>query len=309
MKIITSLENSELDFFKTGVALGNFDGVHIGHQALIVNLISICKQNNLKSVVYTFRNHPKRLTSAQGAPKKIISNEQKFHILKELGVDYVYFVEFDEYQRKLSPENFVKEILKDKLKMVYSVVGFHYHFGYKAQGDVHLLNDLKSKYSYDTRIIKAVKIQDEVISSTGIRALIEKGDINKVNLFLGRKYAIKGKVIQGKGNGKEFGFPTANIAIEEDLILPSRGVYFTKTIVDNRMYHSITNIGCNPTLGVNPITVETHIINFDEDIYGKEIEILFFQKSRDEVKHAAIADLIQQIGEDIRSVKKFFNIS
>ncbi|WZL74892.1 bifunctional riboflavin kinase/FAD synthetase [Clostridiaceae bacterium 35-E11] len=308
MKIITSLENSELNFFETGVALGNFDGVHIGHQALIVNLIDICKQNNLKSIVYTFQNHPKRLTSLQGAPKKIISSEQKFHILKEMGVDYVFFVAFDEYQRKLSPEDFVKKILKDKLKMVHSVVGFDYHFGYKAQGNIHLLNALKEKYSYDTRIIEAVKIQDEVISSTGIRKLIEKGDINKVNLFLGRKYSIKGKVIRGKGNGKEFGFPTANLAIDCDLILPSAGVYFTKTIVDSCIYHSITNIGFNPTLGMNPISVETHILNFDKDIYGREIEILFFQKSRDEIKHTAISDLIKQIEMDVHLVKKFFDI-
>ncbi|QEK12228.1 bifunctional riboflavin kinase/FAD synthetase [Crassaminicella thermophila] len=307
MEVITSLENIEIDS-NTGIALGSFDGVHIGHQALIVNLVDVCKKSNLKSVVYTFRNHPRNLTVSNGAPKRIITDKKKFHLLAELGVDYTVFIDFDDYQRTLSPEKFIKEILKDKFKMSYAVVGFNYRFGYRAQGDAAFLNHLKEKYSYDVMIVKAINIQDEVISSTKIREFISNGDIGKANLFLGRNYSIVGNVIHGKGLGKEFGFPTANIFVNKDYILPSSGVYFTKCIIDNKMYYSITNIGVNPTIGKNPISIETHIFKFDGDLYGKEIEILFFQKSRDEMKHEKIQDLICQINRDVQLAKKFFNI-
>ncbi|WP_129597026.1 bifunctional riboflavin kinase/FAD synthetase [Anaerophilus nitritogenes] len=307
MKIIDSLKNFHIDF-NTGVALGSFDGVHIGHRALIVNLVDICKKNGFKSVVYTFQNHPRNLTQKVGSPKRIMPDDKKFMILSELGVDYTVCVKFDEYQRSLLPEKFIKEILKDQLKMSYAVVGFDYHFGYKAQGDVNLLHQLKDQYDYDLMVVNAVEIQNEVLSSTKIREYIKYGNIGKANLFLGRNYSILGKVIHGKNNGKKFGFPTANIAPEEGFVIPNPGVYFTKTIVQDKIYNSITNVGSKPTLGKNPIGIETHIINFDGDLYEKKIEILFFQKARDEVCYTSVDDLITQVNKDIEEAQKFFNI-
>ncbi|QZY56799.1 bifunctional riboflavin kinase/FAD synthetase [Crassaminicella profunda] len=308
MEIITSLNHIEIDG-NTGVALGNFDGVHIGHQTLIIKLVEACKKKGLKSVVYTFKNHPRTLTSRNGAPKKIISFEKKIRLLGRLGVDYMVCVDFDDYQRSLSPEKFVKEILKDQLKMSYGVVGFNYHFGYKAQGNTELLYELKEKYDYELMIVKAIKIQDEVVSSTKIREIIKEGNIPKVNLFLGRNYSISGKVVHGNGIGKELlGFPTANIDISKNHILPSSGVYFTKCIVDNKIYNSITNIGYKPTIGSETISVEPHILNFTGNLYNQEIKIIFYQKSRDEVKFNNTQELIQQIHKDVEKAKKFFNI-
>lgn len=307
MEIINSLENIKIDG-NTGIALGNFDGVHMGHQALIVNLVDICKKKGLKSVVYTFKDHPRRVTSINGAPKKIISYEKKLMNLAQLGVDYTVCVEFDDYQRSLAPENFVKDILKEKFKMLYCVVGFDYHFGYKAKGDTKLLHDLGKNYDYELSVVKAIKIQDEIVSSTKIRELIKDGNIGKANLFLGRNYSITGKVVHGNGFGKEFGFPTANMAVSKDFILPSNGVYITKCIVDNKIYHSVTNVGFKPTIGSNHISVETHVLDFDEDLYDKEIEILFFEKCRDEKKYETIDGLINQINKDVVAVKNFFNI-
>lgn len=306
MKIITSLDKINMDTYETGVALGNFDGVHIGHRTLIVNLVNYCKKRNLKSVVYTFRNHPRKITSSKGIPGKIICDEQKFKLLRELGVDYTILVEFDEYQRTLEPERFIREILKDQLNMVYCVVGFNYHFGHKAAGDTVLLNELRNKYQYDLMVVNAIKIQDEVISSTKIRQLIGDGDIGKANLFLGKNFSIRGMIVHGKGNGEKFGFPTANISLEKELILPNPGVYFTKCILHNKIYHSVTNVGYNPTLGKNPISVETHILDYDEDIYGQEVEVFFFQKSRDEIKHSGIDKLIKQVNDDIQLTKQYF---
>jgi riboflavin kinase / FMN adenylyltransferase len=306
MEIITSLDKINMDNCETGVALGNFDGVHIGHRTLIVNLVNYCREKNLKSVVYTFRNHPKKITSSKGIPGKIICDEQKFKLLRELGVDYTVLVEFDEYQRTLEPERFIKEILKDKLNMVYCVVGFNYHFGHKAAGNTELLEKLRNKLQYNLTVVNAIKIQDEVVSSTKIRQLIGKGDIAKANLFLGKNFSIRGVIVHGKGNGKKFGFPTANISLEKELILPNPGVYFTKCIVHNKIYHSVTNVGFNPTLGKNPLSVETHILDYDENIYGQEVEILFFQKSRNEMKHSGVDQLIERVNDDIQLTKKYF---
>ncbi len=311
MKIITSLEDT-IDFEEnqTGVALGNFDGLHIGHQALIVNLVEICKKNNLKSVVYTFRNHPKSLTDKNHQFKKIFPSEKKFNLLRELGIDYICYIEFNEEQRKLMPEQFIKKILKNKLNMGHAVVGFDYRFGYGAQGDIHLLKELREKYSYGLTVIEAVKIQDEVISSTSIRNLIREGNFQKANLFLGRHHSISGTVIKGKSLGKKFGIPTANISVEPDLILPSYGVYFTKCIVEDTIYYSITNIGNNPTVegNKNTVNIETHILDFNKDIYGKKIEIFFYQKCRSEKKYSCIDSLFRQVNQDIASAKKFFGI-
>ncbi|MCT4618664.1 MAG: bifunctional riboflavin kinase/FAD synthetase [Marinisporobacter sp.] len=307
MEIITSLNQIKINC-NTGVALGSFDGVHIGHQTLIITLVEACKKRGLKSVVYTFKNHPRTLTSRNGAPKKIISFEKKFELLGRLGVDYVVCVDFDDYQRSLSPEKFVKEILKDQLKMSYGVVGFNYHFGYKAQGNTELLYKLKDRYDYELMIVKAIKIQDEVVSSTKIRELIRNGNIPKVNLFLGRNYSISGKVVHGNGFGKEFGFPTANVATGKEFILPNSGVYFTKCIIDNKLYNSVTNVGYKPTIGSDVISIEPHILNFSGNLYDKEIKVIFYQKSRDEVKFESTKELVHQIQKDVEKAKKFFNL-
>lgn len=308
MEIITTLDKFRLDNCETGIALGSFDGVHIGHQTLIVNLIELCKAKGLKSVIYTFMNHPRNLTSANGMPKKVITNEKKITILRELGIDYLVLVEFDEYQRTLPPENFIKNVLKDTLKMSHAVVGFDYRFGYKAQGDVDLLRNLTAKYEYGLSVLEPIKIQNDVISSTIIRQMIAEGQIAKANLYLGRQYSILGQVIKGKGLGHKFGFPTANISLEPQLILPNPGVYFTKCIVNNTIYNSITNVGYNPTVGINPISVEAHILDFDKDIYDYNMEIIFYHKLRNEIKFEKLEHLIAQMHTDIRAARNFFVI-
>ncbi len=306
MEIITSLEKIKFSSFKTGVALGNFDGVHIGHQTLIVNLIEECRKKDLKSVIYTFRNHPKNLTTKSSVPKRILSDEQKFRILAELGVDYLFLIDFDEYQRTLEPESFISEILIKKLNVAHVTVGFNYRFGFKAKGNVKLLQQLGNIYSYECNVIEQISIQDEIISSTGIRQHIANGNIHKTNLFLGRKFSINGDVVKGKGLGKKFGFPTANTALKDGFVIPSSGVYVTKTLLDGQIYNGISSIGANPTLGINPISIETHLFDYNEDIYGRHLETFFYQKLRDEVKFESVDELINQVNMDIQKAKKFF---
>lgn len=308
MEVITSLDNYCIDNYQTGIALGNFDGVHIGHQALIVNLVEVCKKNNLISVIYTFKNHPRKHITENGSPKKIISDTQKFKILSEMGIDKLIFIDFDDYQRTLNPKDFIKHILVDKLKMSYVVVGFDYRFGFQAEGDTELLKNHQSQYSYKANIVEPIMIQNETISSTGIRKFISEGNINKANLFLGRPFTLTGKVVRGNGLGKKFGFPTANLRLENDIAFPAFGVYYTKCILNNKILYSVTNIGVNPTIGNDNASIETHIFDFSQDIYDREIEILFYHKIREEIKFSSIDELIQEVGSDIKKAKKFFGI-
>ncbi|MFZ5966540.1 MAG: bifunctional riboflavin kinase/FAD synthetase [Bacillota bacterium] len=308
MKIITSLDEIDMISHKTGVALGAFDSIHIGHQTLITSLVDICNSKGYKSVVYTFSNHPRSMTSQIGAPKKILSDEKKLQLLRELGVDYTIMVPFDTYHMTLEPESFICSILKDKLNVEHVVVGFDYRFGYKAKGNVELLGQYQNKYSYILTVIEPVQIQNEIISSTAVRQLISEGSIGKANLYLGRVFSLMGIVIKGKGLGKKLGFPTANIDIEVDALLPKAGVYFTKSIIEDHIFYSITNVGSNPTFGENAISIENHLLNFSDDLYGKKIEVLFFQKLRDEMKFDSIDDLVNQVIMDIQRAKNFFNL-
>lgn len=305
MKVIKTLENINISE-DTGVALGNFDGIHIGHQTLLVNLVEICRKNNLKSVVYTFKNHPRTFTDVHGAPKKIMSIEKKLKNFNELGIDYVILVDFDEYQMKIQAKDFVKNILKGKLNMKNCIVGFNYRFGHKAQGNIELLRELSCVYDYKLNEIGPIEIQGKTVSSTNIRNLIKDGKIQRANLFLGRKYSILGNVIQGKQVGRKIGVPTANVKPNKNMIMPSCGVYLTKVRIGEKLHSSITNVGYNPTFEQNEMNIETHIINFDEDIYDKSIEIFFMDKIREEKKFNSIDNLRYQLNIDIDLAKNFF---
>ncbi len=307
MRIITSLENVDFQSTPTGIALGNFDGIHMGHKTLIIKLVEICKQHNIPSVIYTFRNHPKSLTSNNRGPLKIVSDKQKLQLLRELGVDYTLSIEFNEEQRMLAPEQFIEEILINSLNMRYAVVGNDYRFGHKAKGDIHLLELLKSQYNYQLQVIQPVAIENEIISSTSIRQLIQEGQMSKANLYLGKPFSITGTIIRGKGLGKQLGFPTANIEIDEPFVLPSAGVYYTKTILDQKIYYSATNVGYNPTFGDNPISIETHLIDFDDIIYGKRIEVLFLYRARKEIKFSSKDELIAQMSLDLEKTRGYFD--
>lgn len=294
----------------TGVGLGNFDGLHIGHMALINTVIKESKLNSLDSVVYTFTKHPENILRKKLFTPLITTETKKMELLEETSLKYLYFDEFDEDFSRLSPEAFVKEVLVDRLKMKLAVAGFDYKFGYNGQGDVELLKELGKKYFFKTIVIPPIKINNETVSSTKIRQQISKGDMDQVFKLLGRHYSITAQVISGRRIGNTIGFPTANINPENYLILPQKGVYITKTQLDDKLYCSMTNIGFNPTFDLQEtMTVETHIIDFEGDIYGKKIEVFFLEKLRDEVKFNSVNELVEQIKIDMQNVREFLNLN
>ncbi|AEV69024.1 bifunctional riboflavin kinase/FAD synthetase [Acetivibrio clariflavus] len=306
MKVIYG-NNQPIEFTNpTGIGLGNFDGLHIAHMALINTLINESKQRGLESVLYSFTKHPENIIRKKLFTPLITSTGKKIKLLELTQLDYTYFEEFDEQFSRMSPETFVKDILVDRFKMKLAVAGYDYRFGYKGQGDVAYLKELGQKYNYKVITIPAIKVDDEIVSSTLIRKYVKKGDMESAFKLLGRHYSITGVVEKGKRIGNTLGFPTANIYPEEYLLMPLDGVYVTRTLLDGKIYNSITNIGNNPTFSEQKKSIETYILDYSGNIYGKDIEVFFLKKIRGEKKFNSIDELVEQIRRDIEKARQYF---
>ncbi|MDR7869948.1 MAG: bifunctional riboflavin kinase/FAD synthetase [Tissierellaceae bacterium] len=295
------LQNYNEDRFETAIALGNFDGVHIGHKKLIMNMVDAAKDLNLKPSILLFENHTKSVT-AGNAPMCLTSRPQKELLVKNLGVEIIYNINFDENLMKLQPEEFVKYILVEKLNTKLVVVGFDYRFGHKASGNVETLKNLANKYGFKVIVIEPIYVDDLLVSSTKIRELIMEGNLELVSSMLDRNYQVIGKVIPGKKIGRTLGFPTANLELIDDYIIPKHGVYRTKTVMNEKTYLSATSVGYNPTFENDRVKIECHIIDFTEKIYDEIIYIEFIEFLRDELKFDSIEELIKQINNDIKTV-------
>jgi riboflavin kinase/FMN adenylyltransferase len=307
MEVIYGKCNVDMSGRQTGVGLGNFDGLHVGHMALVNTLISESRLNGYDSMIYTFTKHPENILRKKLFTPLLTTVNKKVQLLEETSLKYLYFDEFDEVYSRMKPESFVKDVLIGRLGAKLAVAGFDYRFGFKGTGDVNLLKEMGKALNFCVIIIPPIKIDNEIVSSTKIRESVAKGDMERVFRLLGRHYSITGKVTNGRRIGSKLGFPTANIHPEDYLILPQKGVYITRTLLDGRFYPSLTNVGLNPTFGdVERTSVETHILNFDEDIYSKNMEVFFLSKIRPEKKFKSREELIEQINKDIATTREFF---
>ncbi|PYG88418.1 riboflavin kinase/FMN adenylyltransferase [Ruminiclostridium sufflavum DSM 19573] len=309
MQVIYS-NRSDINFnCSTGVGLGNFDGLHIGHMALINTLIREAKLNGLSSVVYNFTKHPENILRKKLITPLLLTEQKKIDLLSEICLDYLYFDEFNEVFSRLSPEDFVRLILINRLHIKLAVVGYDYRFGYQGQGDTDFLKELGKKYGFRVIVVSPITCENEIISSTRIRELVINGELETAYKLLGRNYSITAKVVNGRRVGNTIGYPTANIHPERFLVLPANGVYITKTLIDGKFYNSMTNVGYNPTFeDCKQKNVETHIIDFNQDIYGKKIEVFFLKKIRNERKFESVEHLIQQISKDMLEAREYFGI-
>ncbi len=305
MKVYETIQPLSED---TAITLGTFDGLHIGHVKIIKQLVKDAKERNLKSVVYTFKNHPLSLNDSIETPSTIFKLDYKKRILEKLGVDILIFLSFDEEQKNIEPDYFIEEILVKKLKMKHLVVGYDYHFGKKAKGNTELLIKSSRKYHYSYDIVDPIKKDYVRVSSTLIRKLLANGKIKDANYYLGRPYSLEGKVIDGEKIGRQIGYPTANLELDNNFAILRPGVYITKTLVDGESYYSVTNVGFNPTLKQSDFSVETYILDFDQMIYGKHIRVDFYKKIRDELKFKDVEELKEYIRWDVYNTKQFFNL-
>ena len=279
------------------IALGSFDGLHLGHLSLVEKVKKLAKQNNGLSIVFTFKNHPRKFINPNSDIKLIMNNDEKIKVLEKENIDILAFKNFDNEVMKMMPEDFIKWLCETyKIKGI--VVGFNFKFGYKNLGNVELLEKLQQKYNYKLYVMEPCMINDEVISSTLIRNELLQGNVNKVFNMLSRPFMLCGKVVDGKKLGRTIGFPTANLEVKGKKVIPKKGVYYTNVEVNGKIFKGITSIGNNPTVNGIDLTIETYILDFNNDIYDKEINVYFIDRIRDEVKFNNIEELITQLKKD-----------
>jgi len=308
MEIIRDIHELSRVTESTGVALGTFDGLHIGHQEVIRTMILNCQRRNLKSCVFTFANHPRELTTPGGAPPRILSLDDKINLLESFGVDILVLLRFDEKLMGIPADEFVRDILIEGLNTRYLTVGFDFRFGQRAKGDVNLLRAYSEDGHYDVDIVSPVESEGEKISSSIIRGFLKEGQIEDVNAQLGRHHHVSGEVVKGKQLGNKIGFPTANLKISSNMTLIKPGVYVTKTIVRDTIYYSVSNVGYNPTFDQKLFNLETYILDFDKDIYGEIITVEFYTRIRDEIKMSSLEELVDYIKKDVGFTREYYNI-
>lgn len=288
------------------IGLGNFDGVHVGHASLLESLKEEAEKAGVPSAVYTFRTHPMKVLCGCGGPKLIMSEKTKLSVLAEKGIDVTYLEDFTAEYAKMTPYEFIEKILVNKFKAVSVVVGEDFSFGCGGKGNTETLMKYASETGkFNVRVVELVKIDGKTVSSTAIREEIRKGNMEKYTQYTGRRYVLPGRVTEGRKVGRTIGFPTANIIPDNSFAIPSDGVYYTVTEAEGNSYRSLTNIGSNPTFGCDSKTIETHLLDFEGDLYGKEIEVSFICKIRDEKKFSGPEELKKQIKRDMEYVRRF----
>lgn len=283
--------------------LGNFDGVHLGHQRLIKELLKQSKIRGLESAILTFEPHPAKVLYPEKSEPLIMTIRQKERVIESLGVQNLIFAPFTKDFSKLNYKDFIYNILIKKCRVKTVVVGFNYTFGNKGEGNAGILKEICSNEGIETIIIPPVIYDGKVVSSSLIRSLIMEGNVKKAREFIGRPFSIYGTVISGDARGRKLGFPTANISYSPEIILPAFGVYATLVIWQDKIFKSITNIGTRPTFNKNQISVEVHIFDFNEQIYGEALEVVFIEKIRDETKFENQSKLIEQVEKDFAVAK------
>lgn len=294
MEIFSELNSN----YNLSLALGYFDGVHIGHQKVIKSAVNYAHLNNAKSAVITFKDHP-CCYFWKVPPKYILSRDDRRNKLAELGVDYLYEIDFGQIST-YTADDYMKNIIVKYFSPVAISTGFNHNFGLNKSGNTDYLVNNAGKYNYKYFMIDAEQYNDVVISSTVIRKMLSNGDIVNANSMLGYNFSISGVVIKGEQIGHKIGFPTINICYPQDLIELPYGVYSTIVCIDGKSYYGITNFGIKPTVSnSNCPVLETHIFNFNKDLYNRNVRIEFLYKIRDEIKFSTIDDLKTQIKKDI----------
>lgn len=284
---------------KTAITLGTFDGVHLGHQSILKKLTNFEGKENLESILLTFFPHPRMVLQQDAAIKLLNTVDEKATLLEKFGIDNLIIHPFDEVFSNLSAEQFVKEILVDKLNIHKIIIGHDHRFGKNRTANINDLISFGKKYGFEVEQIGAKEIDEIAISSTKIRRALLEGNIKLANEYLGYSYFISGKVVDGKKIGRTIGFPTANIEIPENYkLLPKNGVYIVSCIIKKVLYFGMMNIGNNPTLGDNEQSIEVHFFDLKEDIYNENLQIAFLENIRNEHKFNSITELQAQLEKD-----------
>ncbi len=300
METIFGIEKIQNKFVSPVVTLGVFDGVHLGHQKVIQETINLANGKSGESVILTFDRHPKSFIS-QTQQTCITSLEHRLVLFEQLGVDVSVVLEFSRKISEISAEDFVDKIIHKWLGAKVVVLGFNCSFGKDRRGNASMVLDYAEKYGFEVVTCGSVEFEGEITSSTTIRKNILQGDLQKAKGMLGRCVSVLGTITKGSGRGRDLGFPTANLDLHHEIRPPS-GVYATKAFLDGREYGAITNIGTRPTFEEDTLTVgplvEVHLIDFDESVYGRDLEVQFLYKLREETRFKSADELKLQLDRD-----------
>jgi riboflavin kinase/FMN adenylyltransferase len=287
-----------------GLTIGSFDGVHRGHHVLIHELVSDVHAAGLPAVVLTFFPHPSVFLRSRSPRFYITNPEEKAALLGELGVDYVITQPFDLELSRVGARDFLN-MLKKHLAFRHLWIGEDFALGYRREGSRIFLEQISTEYGFQLHVIEPVMAEGEVVSSTRVREALRAGDVARVASYLGRNFVVPGEVVQGAGRGKGLGFPTANLRIWEERAYPGPGVYACMVELDQKKWKAVTNIGFRPTFedGQDRVSIETHLLDFDGDLYGEQIEIYFVDRLRDERRFPSPEELLAQIERDIHRTR------
>jgi riboflavin kinase/FMN adenylyltransferase len=309
MQVFHKLEDVPATFGPTIISVGNYDGVHRAHQAVLKDIAARARQQHAKSVAVTFDPHPVRILRPDSGLKLLTPTAEKLRLLKNTGIDAVLLLPFGRDLSLLSPREFAEGILKKKLNACEVHEGYNFHFGHKAAGNVNTLAEFGREMGFAVKIFDRMMIRGESVSSSQVRKLLTSGRVSRARHLLGRPFAILSTPGRGRGYGSKYTVPTINLSRYDELV-PEDGVYITRTRVAEECFDSVTNIGNRPTFGADSFAIETHLLNFHpiELKPETEVEIFFLQRVRDEIKFPSVEALREQISKDVRKARRYFHL-
>ena len=291
------------------VALGTFDGVHVGHQKIIKGMVAFAKRNGWTSVALTFNPHPQQVIVPERGLRLLTTLAERFQLFEDMGVQSAVVVPFDHRIQEVSYEEFVESYLVKYLKPRKVFVGYDYAFGHDREGHVRQLEELGDRFRFVVTVVPPVDASGVTVKSSLIRELISLGHFDRALQFLGHPYRVTGKVVRGSRRGKKLGFPTANLQTHPDKLLPGHGVYAGKVLLGRKIYRGAVNVGARPTFAEGKVACEVHILDFKGDIRGKELVVDLHHRLRDEVQFADVNELKTQIKEDVGRTRKLIRLS
>jgi riboflavin kinase/FMN adenylyltransferase len=310
MQVFHKLEDVPSEFGPTIVSVGNFDGVHRAHQAVLRDIAERAKQQGAKSVAVTFDPHPSRILRPESGLKLLTPTPEKLRWIRPTGVDAVLVLPFGRDLSLLTPREFAEQILKKKLKACEVHEGYNFRFGHKAAGDVNTLAEFGREMGFAVKIFDRMTLRGENVSSSQIRKLLNEGKVSRARHLLGRPFAILATAGRGRGYGSKYTVPTINLSRYDELV-PLDGVYITRTRVGEECFDSVTNIGNRPTFGADSFAIETHLLNFHpiELTAETEVEVSFLQRVREEIKFPSVEALREQIARDVKRARRYFHLA
>jgi riboflavin kinase/FMN adenylyltransferase len=309
MRVFDQVDEVPSDYGRTVLSIGNFDGVHRAHRRVLQEIVNRALQSGAKSMAVTFEPHPVRILKPESGLKLLTPTAEKLRLLNATGIDAVLLLRFDQQLSLMAPGDFADHILRKKLHALEVHEGYNFHFGHKAAGDVKLLAELGQQMGFGVTAYDEMRLRGEPVSSSHIRKLLKEGDVSRARHLLGRPFCILSSAEPGRGYGSKYTVPTINLAPYDELV-PTHGVYITRTRVGGEYFDSVTNVGNRPTFGADSFAIETHLLNFHplELQEDTAVEIHYLDRLRDEVKFPSVEALREQIGRDVRKANRYFRL-